>query len=101
MAYFPQNFCVQLGAFLTCPGPYIGSKIRDYSRALCSPYLNPNKLLESLTSFGSKDDLSDTGEPQAVCPLPSEDVIPNLSLFRGGGPLSSGAPSQIFERCSS
>ena len=53
MANFPQNFCVHLRTFLTCPGPYVGSNLSDYSHALCSSYMNPNKLLESLTAFGS------------------------------------------------
>lgn len=79
MRYFPQDFCFQLRAFLSSPGPYTESNLSGLlSHALCSPYLNPHKLLDSLTVFGSKNALSDTGKPQVACLLPSQDVIPCL-----------------------
>lgn len=72
MGYFPQSFCVQLRAFLTCPAPCIGNNLCDYSCALCSPYLNPNELLGSLTACGSWDGLSGTGKPQPEHPPPAK-----------------------------
>lgn len=47
MAAFPQNFYIKLN----CPGHCVERNLSDYWHALCSPYMNLNKPLESLTIF--------------------------------------------------